>query len=352
MKKTLLAVVLPAIFATGANATEIFKNEQGSADFYGQIRTELTSINDSETDSRITKLNTTGSRAGVKAKYNVGESLYVHGLVEFGLPAKGELAGRLHYAGLGGDWGVVSLGRQYTTQDEFYGADFSYYFGGTGIRYLASASFKHDNYIKYRFDGENFAIGAGYGLDEDNTAPSTAQLFGSANFGNFDFILGVATDKQEDISVEDVNENLVDLGDLESTAFTGSVGYTFDKAYIQATYYNIEYKLQDFKLKEDALSVAGTYSVLENASVYGGFEYVKHDALEEAQAIDEKATDNSKNLYAGIVYHLNDWSRIWIEGQYADGTTLGGYSKSADKQFDATIVDGEVNGAIGFRVYW
>lgn len=347
MKKTLLAVVLPTLFVTGANAAEIFKSEEGSAEFYGQIRTEITSINDSATDTRTTELNTSGSRGGINAKYNVNDDLYVHGLVEFGLPGNGNVAGRLHYAGFGGDWGKVSLGRQYTTQDDFYGADVSYYFGGSGIRYLASASFKHDNYIKYAYNGENFAIGAGYGLDENKTAPSTAQLFGSANFGNFDFILGVATDKQEDIVVDST-----DLGDLESTAFTGSVGYTFEKAYVQGTYYNIEYKLQNLKIKEDALSVAGTYSVLENAKVYGGFEYVKHDALTLAQAIAPNATDNSKNLYAGIVYHLNSWSRIWVEGQYADGTTLGGYSKSADKEFDATIVDGEFNGAVGFRVYW
>ncbi|GAL18447.1 outer membrane protein OmpT [Vibrio maritimus] len=87
MKKTLLAVVLPTLFVTGANAAEIFKSEEGSAEFYGQIRTELTSVNDSETDTRTTNLNTSGSRGGINAKYNVSDDLYVHGLVEFGLPA-------------------------------------------------------------------------------------------------------------------------------------------------------------------------------------------------------------------------------------------------------------------------
>ncbi|USD59450.1 porin [Vibrio sp. SCSIO 43140] len=343
MKKTLLAVVLPTLFVTGANAAEIFKSEEGSAEFYGQIRTELTSVNDSETDTRTTNLNTSGSRGGINAKYNVSDDLYVHGLVEFGLPGNGEVAGRLHYAGFGGDWGKVSLGRQYTTQDDFYGADFSYWFGGSGIRYLASASFKHDNYIKYAFDGENFSIGAGYGLDENNSAPSTAQLFGSANFGDFDFILGGATDKDEESGV----------GKLESTAYTGSVGYTFEKSYVQATYYNAEYKNQVLKIKEDAFSVAANYDIQDNATIYAGFEYVKHDALDELLAIGvTNASDNSKNLYAGIVYHLNSWSRIWIEGQYADGTTLGGYSKGADKEFEAQIVDGDFNGAVGFRVYW
>ncbi len=343
MKKTLLAVVLPTLFVTGANAVEIFKSEEGSADFYGQIRTEVTSINDSATDNRTTKINTTGSRGGINAQYDVSDDLFVHGLVEFGIPAEGELKGRLHYAGFGGDWGKVSFGRQYTTQDDFYGADFSYYFGGSGIRYLASTSFKHDNYIKYAYEADNFAIGAGYGLDEDNSAPSTAQLFGSANYGDFDFVLGGATDKDEESGV----------GKLESTAYTGSVGYTFEKAYVQATYYNAEYKNEVIKIGENAFSVAATYSLQDNASIYGGYEYVKHDALDELLNIGvTNASNNSQNLYVGVVYHLNSWSRIWVEGQYADGTTLGGYSKGADKEFDAQIVDGDLNGAVGFRVYW
>jgi len=50
MKKTLLAIVIPAMFATSAQAVEILKTDTSAVDFYGQFRTQLKTVADDQGD--------------------------------------------------------------------------------------------------------------------------------------------------------------------------------------------------------------------------------------------------------------------------------------------------------------
>ena len=49
MKKTLLALAVAAT-ATTVNAAEVFKSEEGSVDFYGQLRPTLLFLDSSDHD--------------------------------------------------------------------------------------------------------------------------------------------------------------------------------------------------------------------------------------------------------------------------------------------------------------
>ncbi|MCV5276935.1 hypothetical protein OFC49_40015, partial [Escherichia coli] len=75
MKKTLLALAVVAS-ATSVNAAEVFKSEEGSVDFYGQLRPTLLFT---EKTDHTAELNTSSSRTGVNAVYVVDESLKVLG---------------------------------------------------------------------------------------------------------------------------------------------------------------------------------------------------------------------------------------------------------------------------------
>ncbi|CAH0526445.1 porin [Vibrio hippocampi] len=338
MNKKLLAVIVPCLLVANAQALEIYKTKDGVVDFYGQLRTEIEKAEDKDVT-----LGAGSSRAGVKAQYDVNEDFYVHGLYEFGLEGDGwgeSLTSRLHYAGFGGDWGKVSLGQQWTLQEDMYGADFSYFFGGTAIRYTPISDSKHSSLVKYDYTADTYSFHASYGLDEDNSQPELFELFGTAVFGDFDVVLGLAGEQAQGL-----------VSELETTAYTTSLGYTFDKVYLQGTYYRAEMDfsnaLSKTKVTEDAFALAATYDWQDNATAYAGFEYVKNNAAKLTGGEDDGTL-----IYVGTDYHFNDWSRIYVEFGYGDGTTLGYTNKDSGVSIEPKTVDSQTMYAVGYRVYW
>lgn len=330
MNKTILAVVIPALVATSAQAVELYKTDAGSVDFYGQLRTEL-----KKTENKAATLGAGSSRAGVTAQYDVNDRLYVHGKYEFGLK-EDELTGRLHYAGFGGSFGEIAFGKQWMLQEDLYGADFSYFYGGSVIRYVPISGGLHDNLIKYNYEADNFSLNATYGLDEDNSAPTVYELFATADVDQFDLILGVANEKME-----------FGADKLTTSAYTASLGYQWDTVYLQGTYYRADYDLRlsgsKSSLKEDTFAVAATWDWQNNATAYTGIEFGSHD---------DKALENSTLFYVGSDYHFNDWSRIYIEMAYGDGSTLGYQNKESELVVKPDTYDSEFMYAVGYRVYW
>ncbi|PSU35173.1 porin [Photobacterium lutimaris] len=361
MKKTLLAVAIPAVlFAHSAFAVEILKTDEAHVDFYGQLRTEV-----KKSEGTDVTLNAGSSRAGVQAQYAVTDSVDIFGKVEFGLnynTAKEDytMKNRLHFAGVDTDFGKLSFGRQWVVADDIYGADYSYFFGGTALRYSSLSGARHDSLIKYNYEGENFIVAANYGLPEDDTNQELAELYVASSYGGFNFHVGggVNRDKSFKIGTEEVipqpdllpnyKETIDITADLQNTYFEGTVEYTVGAALIGFTYYNAELKNKGNgnTIDEDGYSLAGTYSWADNATAYAGYEYTE----QESKALN--ADGDGKLFYIGTDYHFNSWSRIYVEYAYADGDTLGYTNKGSDRIIEATSVDGDSKFALGARVYW
>ncbi|MCQ1058231.1 porin [Photobacterium sp. ZSDE20] len=353
MKKTLLAVAIPAVlFAHSASAVEILKTDEALVDFYGQLRTQL----EKSEDDDVT-LNAGSSRAGVQAQYAVTDSVDIFGQVEFGLQGNGgELNNRLHFVGVDTDYGKIAFGRQWLVSDDIYGADYSYFFGGTALRYSTLSGALHDSLIKYNYEGENFIVAANYGLSEDDSNQELAELYVASSYGGFNFHVGGGVNRDKAFKVgtqtieitPDYEVSKAITADLENTYFEGTVEYTFGAALVGFTYYNAELKnkANGDTIDEDGYSLAGTYSWAENATAYAGFEYVE----QESKALN--VDGDGKLFYIGTDYHFNSWSRIYFEYGYGDGTTLGYNNKNSDNQIEAQSVDSESFYAIGARVYW
>jgi outer membrane protein OmpT len=110
MKKTLLALAVFAA-ASSVNAAEIYKSDEASVGFYGQLCTDLKFLEDKDA-----KLDSGSSRMGVDAAYAINDSVKVHGLVEISVrhsDSKKVTAGeddlyiRKHLLGFSGDFGKV-----------------------------------------------------------------------------------------------------------------------------------------------------------------------------------------------------------------------------------------------------
>ncbi|MCG7587808.1 porin [Photobacterium sp. OFAV2-7] len=360
MKKTLLAVAIPAvIFSNAVSAVELLKTDEAMVDFYGQLRTEVKKLEDKDVT-----LNAGSSRTGVKAEYAITDTVDVFGKVEFGLnyDADGSdytMKNRLHIAGVGTDFGKFSFGRQWVVADEIYGADYSYFFGGTALRYSTLSGARHDSLIKYTYEGEKFLLAGNYGLDEDDSNQELAELFLSSSVGDFNFHIGGGVNRDKDFvvstdtvtpnsSVPEFTKEVKTTADIENTYFEGTVEYTFGPALIGFTYYNaeLENKATGATIDENAYSLAGTYSWADNATAYAGYEYTEQDS----KVLD---TDGDGTLiYVGTDYHFNSWSRIYVEYGYADGDTLGYTNKGSDSFVGVKSADGESSFALGARVYW
>ncbi|MFC1507636.1 porin [Pseudomonadota bacterium] len=365
MKKTLLAVAIPSLlFATSVNAVEIYKSDEGSADFYGQLRTQLEKYEDKEVT-----LNAGSSRTGVQAQYKLTDTVDVFGKVEFGLSfnTKKEdysMKNRLHYAGVETDFGKFTFGRQWIVSDDSWGAEYSYFFGGSAMLHATLSGARHDSLIKYNYEGEDFWLAANYGLSEDDTNQELAELYAGTSLGDFNFHLGGGQNRDKTYKVgthtiEEVKDPATGAlttlksekeitADLQNTYFEGTVEYTVGDALIGFTYYNAVLESGGGQeIKQHGYNFGGTYSLADNASAYVGFAFTDQDASESSLK-----DGDSKVFNIGSVYHFNKWARIYAEYAYADGRTLGFSNKESDAIIKPTEVDSESKFAIGARVYW
>ncbi|MEZ8734139.1 MULTISPECIES: porin [unclassified Vibrio] len=354
MKKTLLALAVMTA-AGSVSAAEIFKTDEGSVDFYGQLRTELKISDDTKeyaydqgTDMFVgtvkegkTTIGAGSSRAGVDAKYALNDDLDIIGKVEFST-SSGEMKIRQHILGFAGDFGSIKIGQQWTVADDIYGADYSYFYGGSALGYSQLNGALHDSLIKYNYNSDNFFVAANYGLDENDSNQELAEIFVGGSAGDLSGHVGFGQTTDE-----------TGADKVEDTYYQATVEYSFGKAGIGFTYYNTEIKNSEHKVTIDGISLAGTYAWADNATAYAGYEYTDQDTGNISVVGEFGEEDTSTVIYVGTDYHFNSWSRIYVEAAYLDGRTLGFTNKESDSFVnEPTIADGALAFATGVRVYW
>lgn len=137
MKKTLLAVAIPALLASGAaSATTIYDNNGTKIDIKGQFRVAL-EYSDARDDAGEdgTKFRDLGSRFGFAVKHDLGDGLYGLGEFEWGNDTQQRensftLKNRLAYAGMGLDGvGEFTIGRVLSPFDNVHLTEYNYEYG-------------------------------------------------------------------------------------------------------------------------------------------------------------------------------------------------------------------------------
>ncbi|WP_299687900.1 porin [uncultured Vibrio sp.] len=349
MKKTLLALAVVAA-AGSVNAAEIYKSEDGAVDFYGQLRTELR-FEDSE--DHEADLSSGSSRAGIDGQYALTDSVDVLGLVEFGLRDNTDVNVRQHILGFSGDFGTIKLGKQWTTSDDVYGADYSYFYGGSALRYLTLNGAAHDSQVKYAYDADNFWVKAGWGLNENEKNQDLYELFVGTSVGDLALHVGAGLNRDYAFvtnakAVAD-NDATAEKADLENLFFEFTAEYSIGDHLIGFTYYNAEVSENGSsnKIDENAFSVAGSFQATDKTAVYAGYEFV-----DQSVNVGGLEDGDGTLFYVGTVHKFNSWSRVYAEYAYADGTTLGYSNKGSDQVVGATLADSESNFAVGARFYW
>ncbi|MGL5799543.1 MAG: porin [Plesiomonas sp.] len=166
MKRNLLAIVIPALLASGATqAAVVYNKDNNKVDFYGRA----TGVNYiSSNDSGKVHGDQSYARFGVKGETQINESLTGIGQFEYNLPANSAFMNELRYAYVGlqhKTYGGISYGRQdglMTIVNNY--TDVVPEFGGDGLG-KQSDSFgtgRTDGLLMYMIKSHGFTGGVQY----------------------------------------------------------------------------------------------------------------------------------------------------------------------------------------------
>ncbi|EKO3640427.1 porin [Vibrio metschnikovii] len=340
MKKTLVALLV-ASAATSVNAADIYKSDDVTVDFYGQLRqhVEFTNKKDKNGNSVDPKIDQGSSRVGVNLTYKaLEEGLDIVAKVEYRVDESWSL--RQHYIGMSSEYGVMTYGKHSPLYDDVYGAEYSYHYGLAP--YIKDGgldkNFWQGSAIKYQLELDNSWVKAQYNLAENNSNPELFEIYVGTSYDAWALHLGGAQMRNKTSSTklqtkDDVVGNAAPVyktttNDLESTYFEATAEYSLGKGVIGFTYaYNEDKdKSNNTKVKSNGFHLGAKYEVAPKTSLYGGAQFI--DGKNDAADIT--------NLYLGAEYMFAKWARTYVEYGFND----------TDNEKNVSSL------AIGARVYW
>lgn len=226
----------------------------------------------------------TGNRLGFRMTEDLGGGLKALTVLETGFaPDTGELLqggrlfGRQSYVGLEGQFGKVSLGRQYTVAydtlcsfDAFFCANNSLV-GYQGSNY---AGLRYDNTIKYSKNLGEFAVNAGYTFDESGAgvAGQSAKA-ASVSYTSGRKYLAAVYQATEGVSSGFFNSVPAALASKQEVWGLGGT-YQFDKTKVFLGYTRSKLDLADYQ--NDVIQLSANHKLTNSLHLIGT---VQHDKL-------------------------------------------------------------------------
>ena len=215
MQKKIIALAVAAAAAGFASAPVL---AQSTVTLYGSIDAGIRNVtNVNAAGQSITTLDNKGNynsnRLGFKGQEDLGNGMNAHFLLETGfLDGTGyldnttnaagatQLFQRSAFVGLGGAWGNVDLGRQYTVIFKTIGRydPFGYKYTYDNMIPLAGLDgARHSNDIQYSTTFNGLSVGAGYSIGQNvgSTEGSSGEV--SLNYANGPFSVGGAYGSQK-----------------------------------------------------------------------------------------------------------------------------------------------------------
>ncbi len=329
MKKSLLALAVLGAFAGAAQA-------QTSVTIYGSFDAgvrHLTNVN-AAGDSRTTMGSNgtySSNRIGFKGVEDLGGGLNAHFTLETGfnsgtgaLDAANAIFNRTAAVGLGGSWGSVDLGRQYTVAFKTIAPydPLSYKFPGIASAIAATAGVRYSNDIQYSGSFGPVTVRAEHALGEvagSNSTNASSAIGASYNAGPLS--VGAAYTKR-DIATFDNNHFTVGAGykfgparvafgyaqqkqDVAATTVEnktrwawGGINYAISPG-VELTYAYYQTKntgAATFDGKKDLHVLAATYALSKRTNLYAGFDTAKLKGALRVAAPEDRQTGVSLGM--------------------------------------------------------
>ncbi|KGQ54650.1 Porin OmpF [Gallibacterium anatis] len=355
MKKTLVALAVAAVAATSANAAVVYNQDGTKVEVGGQFRVLLTKNSGERAD-----LKNPGSRIDIKASQDLGNGFSALAATQLRFSARDAAGDEKQdfndieaydvYAGFAYDQaGTLTFGKQASNQDDLGISDYTYDLGD--VKQTHNHDAKSVKFRSVEWNGLSFGADYFFGdakkdsATEQNDKGWGAALFYTAEIANdttltvnggYTKVKKFARDQHPVNNNHDYNESAYVVG---AELATGPFALAVDWSEKHST--NNTDKL-DFGVgtlksnfhKVEALEVGAKYNYLENAKVYGEYQY-------------QKATPNSgddKVTMNGFILGTDYWFTKQVV-TYLEAGTFEYKNQDNDKDRDNKI-------GVGFRVYF
>jgi predicted porin len=331
MKKSLLALAVLGAFAGAAQAQS---SVQIYGSFDGGVR-QTTNVNAAGDNQLTMGSNGTynSNRIGFKGVEDLGGGLNAHFALETGFNtgtgrlnnAENRLFERTASVGLGGAWGNLDFGRQYTVAFRTVAVydPFNYKYTGIASAVPATAGTRNDNNIQYYGTFGPVTARAEYALGETIGGTSTgAKQAVGATFVTGPLSLGAAYTQRNDLGG----------AGLDNKHWTAGGAYSFGPARVAVGYQTDD---QDVAVGADTQTerawVGGSFAVTPAVELTAAYYKTKVDGA-------TAALDGDKDLYMiGATYAFSKRTNFYAEADFSklDGSQrIGGVQ---DKQRGVSV---------------
>ncbi|WP_026973480.1 porin [Aliagarivorans marinus] len=339
MKKTVLALAVPALLATGATqAVELYNDGSATFSVGGRLNLMI------ENSDSSTELTNNSSRINFNFSKSITDSVTARSTLEYGLGnpqnnnskvacgdadcTEDEEVGfstsffnRLAFIAFDHDSaGSISFGKQWSTYYEVAGAtDVFWVYGGTAVGIYGGGdergTARADESVKYDNSFGNFNLSAQYQFEnESNNRDSSYALAASYDF-DFGLNIGAA------YHVADYTA----AGQKDSKQLALAATYATDAWYASVVYADLK---DLYDRKSNGYEGVVAYTFPNSVQLYAGFNYLDYDA----------ASTRDTQYILGAAYYI---AGVRFYGEYANVEEKAGGSKADDDLF-----------AVGVRYYF
>ncbi len=324
MKKSLLALAVLGAFAASAQA-------QTSVTVYGSFDAGVRHQSNVSTDDSKTTMSSKGTyqsnRIGFKGVEDLGGGLNAHFDLETGFNTgtgeqDGNLFKRAAYVGLGGAWGSLDLGHQYSVNFKTIGKYDPFNYKYTSIIPLAGQGglTRLDNDIQYSGKFGPVGVMAEYALGEKTSGTSDASTYAiGGNYSGGPFTVGAAySNRNNDTGSADQKDWTVG-GAYATGPFRVALGYADNK-------YEAGYVAGDAEKRTKDAWVGGSYAVSPAAAVSAAYYQTKYS---------EGAADGKRKMFIiGATYALSKRTNFYadIDTRRYDGIAGANLSSNKDNE--------------------
>ncbi|MFP2767967.1 porin [Oceanisphaera sp. KMM 10153] len=339
MKKTILALTIPALFATSASAVTVYSDEGAQVDIYGRVQYEAGERGYQADGKTAENFGGDGeARLGVNVKYDLNNDVDLIGKLEWSVVTEGDgdsdgasagksIKSRYAWAGFRFmDTTDLTFGRsQNPTAQVIYFTDvFNIYGADTIYSGAVQLDDKVDDQIRVAYAANGVDLRAAYAFADadkaDNNTGKENQWSASAGY-TAPFGLGVAVAyEQQNFGNGGVPAN----GDGELDAWMAGVNYSIDGFYFAAIYSQIEEEDNSKKLETEGYELHAQYSV-------DAWTLMAQYAKQEADNNTGSKWDSVDNITLGAQYALTPKAKLYAEYVISDSEVDASGVKKDDR---------------------
>ncbi|MFD2180136.1 porin [Veronia pacifica] len=324
MKKTILAMAVPALMVAGAaNAgVDLYDADGVNVSASGAMEVQY---NKSTNDKSKAQVRLDDGDLALNTSVEISDSLKAVGEMAFKFEKEDVQNDRL-YVGLSGDFGTFTVGRQATILDDAgVGKDIE---AGGGLDLGERTDLYGDQVVKYTFDNDMFYAGIAADLVEDGKdgADEDKYMDGriGARFEGLDARVYFADGEIQKYTDKDG----VEVPKTDVRVIVLEAEYALDDIGIAAGYGQAELKTSGGKVKAKLLQLAADYS-MNDTTFAVGVDRVDFD----------KGDAEQTSIYANVTQQLHSNVKVYAEVGNAD-----------EKDKDGKDVDTELGYTVGMEV--